>query len=109
MSTPVAPATASQCYRLRLAVGLLQVDPRSAAPSPFSLPMPEFDAALFPSFEAGVPKLAPLPPLRNEDDARAALTDPSPFYFLDGGGLKAAKSAGCCEMRARRILGQWAT
>jgi cysteine desulfurase/selenocysteine lyase len=51
--------------------------------SPFSLPMPEFDRALFPSFEEGVPKLAPLPPLRNENDARAALTDPSSFYFLD--------------------------
>ena len=51
--------------------------------SPFSLPMPEFDQALFPSFEAGVPKLAPLPPLRNENDARAALTEPSSFYFLD--------------------------
>ncbi len=49
--------------------------------------MPEFDAALFPSFEAGVPKLAPLPPLLNEDDARAALTETSPFYFLDDGGL----------------------
>ena len=64
-----------------------QYDPRSAAAaipsSPFSLPMPEFDRALFPSFEEGVPKLAPLPPLRNENDARAALTDPSSFYFLD--------------------------
>ncbi len=59
-------------------------DQRSAAPaSPFSLPMPEFDRALFPSFEEGVPELAPLPPLRNENDARAALTDPSSFYFLD--------------------------
>jgi cysteine desulfurase/selenocysteine lyase len=54
--------------------------------SPFSLPMPEFDQALFPSFEAGVPKLPQLP-LSNEDDARAALTDTSRFYFLDGGGL----------------------
>ncbi len=64
-----------------------QSDPRSTAAlmpsSPFSLPMPEFDRALFPSFEKGVPKLAPLPPLRNENDARAALTDPSSFYFLD--------------------------
>jgi len=64
-----------------------QYDPRSAAAaipsSPFSLPMPEFDHALFPSFEEGVPKLAPLPPLLNENDARAALTDPSSFYFLD--------------------------
>jgi cysteine desulfurase / selenocysteine lyase len=60
-----------------------------SVPSPFSLPMPEFDRALFPSFEAGVPKLPPLPPLRNEGDARAALTDTSRFYFLDGGGLPA--------------------
>jgi cysteine desulfurase/selenocysteine lyase len=64
-----------------------QYEPRSTAAvmpsSPFSVPMPEFDRALFPSFEDGVPKLAPLPPLRNENDARAALTDPSSFYFLD--------------------------
>ena len=43
--------------------------------------------ALFPSFDAGVPELAPLPPLRNENDARAALTEPSSFYFLDDSGL----------------------
>ena len=65
----------------------------SAIPTaPFSLPMPEFDQALFPSFEAGVPKLAPLPPLRNEADARAVLTDPSRLYFLDGGGLLATST-----------------
>ena len=63
------------------------IAPKQASASPFSLPMPEFDQALFPSFEAGVPKLPPLPPLSNEDDARAALTDTSRFYFLDGGGL----------------------
>jgi cysteine desulfurase/selenocysteine lyase len=45
--------------------------------------MPEFDQALFPSFAAGVPELAPLSPLLNESDARAALTEPSSFYFLD--------------------------
>ena len=61
--------------------------------SPFSLPMPEFDQALFPSFDASVPKLPPLPPLSNEDDARAALTDTSRFYFLDGGGLVPATQA----------------
>jgi cysteine desulfurase/selenocysteine lyase len=61
--------------------------------SPFSLPMPEFDQALFPSFDASVPKLPPLPPLSNEDDARAALTDTSRFYFLDGGGLAPATQA----------------
>ena len=64
-----------------------QYDPRGAAASlplsPFSLPMPEFDQALFPSFAAGVPTLAPLSPLLNENDARAALTEPSSFYFLD--------------------------
>jgi len=63
------------------------IAPKQASASPFSLPMPDFDQALFPSFEAGVPKLPPLPPLSNEDDARAALTDTSRFYFLDGGGL----------------------
>ena len=62
--------------------------PAVAIPSsPFSIPMPEFDEALFPSFEAAVPRLAPLPPLLNENDARAALTDSSSFYFLDQGGL----------------------
>jgi cysteine desulfurase/selenocysteine lyase len=83
-----------------------QHDPRSAATavSPFSLPMPSFDAA-FPSFEAGVPTLAPLPPLRNEDDARAALTETSPFYFLEHGGLlprssKAPKYASVPESKA---------
>jgi cysteine desulfurase/selenocysteine lyase len=54
--------------------------------SPFALPMPEFDEALFPSFEAGVPKLVPLPPLLNEEEARAALIDSSQFYFLDHPG-----------------------
>ena len=66
--------------------------------SPFSVPMPEFDQALFPSFEAGVPRLAPLPPLRNENDARAALTESSRFYFLDQGGLQ-AKHASLPESR----------
>ena len=70
--------------------GLLQYDPRSASAalpsSPFSLPMPEFDDALFPSFADGVPALPPLPPLRTEDDAKSALTSASPFYFLDNAG-----------------------
>jgi cysteine desulfurase/selenocysteine lyase len=69
----------------------LQYDPRSVATSipssPFSVPMPAFDQSLFPAFDAGVPKLAPLPPLLNENDARAVLTKSSPFYFLEGGGL----------------------
>jgi cysteine desulfurase/selenocysteine lyase len=73
--------------------GVLQRSATAAIPgssisgSPFSLPMPEFGASLFPPFDLGVPKLAPLPPLRNEDDARAALTASSPFYFLEGSGL----------------------
>ncbi len=66
----------------------LQQGPRSGA-SPFSLPMPEFDKALFPSFEQGIPALPPLPPLRNEEDARSALTDSSSFYFLEQRGLYA--------------------
>jgi cysteine desulfurase / selenocysteine lyase len=74
-----------------------QYDPRSTAAampsSPFSLAMPEFDRALFPSFEEGVPELAPLPPLRNENEARAALTDPSSFYFLDERSLLEAPLA----------------
>jgi cysteine desulfurase / selenocysteine lyase len=79
--------------------GVLQHDPRSATAaipgssitgSPFSLPMPEFGSSLFPPFDLGIPNLAPLPPLRNEDDARAALTASSPFYFLEGGGLPTA-------------------
>ena len=67
--------------------------PAVSAPSlssPFSLPMPEFDQALFPSFDASVPKLPPFASLGNEDDARAALTDTSRFYFLDSGGLASA-------------------
>ena len=77
---------------------------------PFRLPMPEFDDALFPSFEAGVPKLAPLPPLRNENDARAALTDPSSFYFLEGSGLTATKRLRRLhDAQRRRILRPWPT
>jgi cysteine desulfurase/selenocysteine lyase len=77
-----------------MAATLPQYDERSAGPAaPFSLPMPEFDRALFPSFEEGVPELAPLPPLRNENDARAALTNPSSFYFLDERSLLEAPMA----------------
>jgi cysteine desulfurase / selenocysteine lyase len=69
---------------------LQQYDPRSATAafpsSPFSLPLPELDDALFPSFATGLPALPPLPPLRTEDDAKSALTTASPFYFLDGAG-----------------------
>jgi cysteine desulfurase/selenocysteine lyase len=73
-----------------------------AATSPFSQPMPEFDRALFPSFATGVPTLPPLPPLLNENDAKAVLTGPSSLYFLDDGGLltssdKAAKKASVPE------------
>src|SRR3984957_2214033 len=86
-----------------------QYDPRSAAAglpsSPFSLPMPEFDRALFPSFAAGVPTLAPLSPLLNEDDARAALTESSSLYFLEDSGLltasdKAQKNASVPEPKS---------
>jgi cysteine desulfurase/selenocysteine lyase len=75
----------------------LPQDPRSATGSlpvsPFSLPMPDFDAALFPSFAAGVPMLPPLPPLLSEDDARAALTDHSGFYFLNQAAPAAPNAA----------------
>jgi cysteine desulfurase / selenocysteine lyase len=70
------------------------VYPQSAAAlsvpavSPFSMPMPAFDAALFPSFVNGVPELPPLPPMLNEEDARAALSNPSSFYFFEGSGLE---------------------
>jgi cysteine desulfurase / selenocysteine lyase len=69
--------------------GRLPHDLRSSpvAMSPFSLPMPEFDAALFPSFAAGVPALPPLPPLLNENDAKGALAESSSFYFLKDAGL----------------------
>jgi cysteine desulfurase/selenocysteine lyase len=71
-------------------LGLPQYDPRSASTafpsSPFSLPMPEFDEALFPSFASGVPALPPFPPLRTEDDAKSVLTPGSPYYFLDNAG-----------------------
>ena len=64
-----------------------KTDPRAATPalpaSPFSMPLPEFGASLFPSFPVAVPGLPALPPLLNEDDARAALTGPSDFYFLN--------------------------
>jgi cysteine desulfurase/selenocysteine lyase len=80
--------------------------PEAAFPSsPFSLPMPEFDHSLFPSFTAGVPTLAPLSPLLNEDDARAALTESSSLYFLEDSGLltasdKAQKSASVPEPKS---------
>ena len=92
-----------------VATRTLQQDPQSAATSPFSQPIPEFDRALFPSFHGapgqvatGVPTLPPLPPLLNENDAKALLTGPSSLYFLDDGGLlttsdKAAKKASVPE------------
>ncbi len=87
-------------------MGLVQQDPQNAAGvSPFSLPMPEFDRALFPSFAAGVPTLTPLSPLLNENDARAALTEPSSLYFLEDSGLltasdKAQKNASVPEPKS---------
>ena len=63
-----------------------EAQPQRFPASPFSLPLPELDDALFPSFAAGVPVLPPLAPLRTEDDAKSALTTASPFYFLDDAG-----------------------
>ena len=62
-----------------------EVAPAGLPASPFSLPMPQFGAS-FQSFEAGIPALPPLPPLRTEDDARSVLTTGSPFYFLENAG-----------------------
>src|ERR1700689_3611786 len=81
--------------------GMLQHDPRSAAAglpvSPFSLPMPQFGAS-FQSFEAGIPALPPLPPLRTEDDAKSVLTAGSPFYFLEHArGFSGARMAPSTE------------
>jgi cysteine desulfurase / selenocysteine lyase len=111
----MAPSSEFLSHPARLAVeptspsipmGTLQQDPQNVAGvSPFSLPMPEFDRALFPSFATGLPTLAPLSPLLNENDARAALTEPSSLYFLDNGGLltasdKAAKNASLPEPKS---------
>ena len=92
--------------------GPLQYDPRSATAafpsSPFSLPLPELDDALFPSFHgapgqvaAGVPGLPPLPPLLTEDDAKSALTTASPFYFMDGAGALNGISTAPTELSSR--------
>ena len=66
----------------------LAYDPRSAAaafrPLPSRFPCRSLTSALFPSFEAGVPKLPPLPPLRNENDAQSCSDRILAFYFLDG-------------------------
>jgi cysteine desulfurase/selenocysteine lyase len=53
--------------------------------SPFSLPLPSFDA-MFPSFESGIPAIPLLPVLPTEDAAKAALTTASSFYFLENAG-----------------------
>jgi cysteine desulfurase / selenocysteine lyase len=92
----IAPKQAKASSNLSSSRPLVEGPERSAVegpgvfpnslPSPFSIPVPEFGQA-FPSFEAPVPNLAPLPPLRNEEDARAVLTESSRFYFLDGPGL----------------------
>jgi cysteine desulfurase / selenocysteine lyase len=55
------------------------------ATSPFSLPLPSFDA-MFPSFEAGLPAISPMSALPTEDAVRAALTTASSFYFLEDAG-----------------------
>jgi cysteine desulfurase / selenocysteine lyase len=91
-SAPVAP-------------GLQQYDPRSATAtfpsSPFSVPLPEFDDAMFPSFGAGVPALPPFAPLRTEDDAKSALTTASPFYFLNNAGALNGISTAPTELSSR--------
>jgi cysteine desulfurase / selenocysteine lyase len=61
------------------------VPQQSASTSPFSLPLPSFDA-MFPSFEAGLPTIPPLSTLLTEDAAKAALTTASSFYFLEDAG-----------------------
>jgi cysteine desulfurase / selenocysteine lyase len=75
-------------------VPLVPHDPRSAtaavSTSPFSMPLPEFDLALFPSFGVGLPTFSALPPLLSEDEAKAALIEPSSFYFLEQAGLVTA-------------------
>jgi cysteine desulfurase / selenocysteine lyase len=85
--------------------GPLQYDPRSATAafpaSPFSLPLPELDDALFSSFSPGVPALPPLSPLRTEDDAKSALTTASPFYFMDGAGALNGISTAPTDLSSR--------
>jgi cysteine desulfurase / selenocysteine lyase len=73
-----------------LSRGPMQPVPAAASLSPFSLPLPEFDRALFPFFSTEVPALAPLSPLLNEDEAKAALSDSSSLYFLENSGMPAA-------------------
>jgi cysteine desulfurase / selenocysteine lyase len=91
-AVPAATALPASPFSLSLpefGTSLPSVPAAAAIPvSPFSMPMPEFADPLFPSFAAGVPNLAH-PPLRNENDARAALTESSRFYFLKDAGLPA--------------------
>jgi cysteine desulfurase/selenocysteine lyase len=79
VALPVARTQALPPYDPRTGAGTLPA-------SPFSLPMPEFNNALFPSFAEGVPALAPLSPLRSENEAKSALIAGSPFYFLENAG-----------------------
>ncbi|GGA55543.1 cysteine desulfurase [Edaphobacter acidisoli] len=62
--------------------------------SPFSIPMPPFEAA-FPSFEMTLPDLVQMP-LPTEDEVNAALASVSSFYFLEDAGAlsKPVASAG---------------
>ncbi|NYF79912.1 family 2A encapsulin nanocompartment cargo protein cysteine desulfurase [Granulicella arctica] len=53
--------------------------------SPFAQPLPLFEA-LFPTFEAALPTIPPLAALPTEDDAKAALTSSSSYYFLENAG-----------------------
>jgi cysteine desulfurase / selenocysteine lyase len=64
----------------------------SASQSPFAIPLPPFDA-IFPSFDAALPTIPPLPALATEDAARAALAPASSFYFLENAGELSGASA----------------
>jgi len=69
-----APTTATPQYNAQ----------SMTASSPFSMPMPPFEAA-FPSFEMGLPDLAATP-LPTEEQVNAALASVSSFYFLEDAG-----------------------
>jgi cysteine desulfurase/selenocysteine lyase len=53
--------------------------------SPFSLPLPEF-ALPFPNYDVALPTIPPLPALANDEQAKAALSTASSFYFLENAG-----------------------
>ncbi|MGC2404063.1 MAG: family 2A encapsulin nanocompartment cargo protein cysteine desulfurase, partial [Acidobacteriaceae bacterium] len=73
---------------------------------PGSMPTAGLDPSLFQGF-AGVPQLAPLPPLRNQEEAEAALQQALSFYFVDqAGSLERPLEKGNAEsMAAGRLAG----